>query len=144
MPRDRHGRGLRGPLALPNPLTGRPVPLRTQPSGAEVFLTAVQDAIGQISRQCPECLQGIDVGIDEVPTRSTLLQGDDETAIPLAVAIDAENGRPAKVVLYRRPLEKRAIDLDDLRFVVHHTLVEQLAMLTGRSPSEIDPQSDDW
>ena len=36
------------------------------------------------------------------------------------------------------------MDLEDLRFLVHHTLVEQLSMLTGRSPSEIDPLSDEW
>lgn len=144
MPRDRHGRGIRGPLALPNPVTGRPVPLRTQPTGAEVFLTAVKDAISRVVQHCPECLNAIDVGIDEVPTQSTLWQGDGDSVIPLAVAVDAENGRPAKVVLYRRPLEKRAMDLEDLRFLVRHTLVEQLSMLTGRSPSEIDPLSDEW
>jgi len=56
---------------------------------------------------------------------------------------DAEQA--ARVVLFERPLERRALDRDDLAALVHHTLVEQLATLTGRSALDIDPHfEDDW
>ena len=143
--RDRHARGFRGALALPNPITGRPVPVRTRPTRGERFLQAIEDAIARVQRSCPDCLTSIDVGVDEVPTRPAMWQGlTDHGAVPLAAAIDAEPGQPARVIIYRRPLEHRAIDDDDLLDIVHRTLVEQLSILTGRSTADIDPEGEDW
>ena len=65
--RERHGRGLRGPLALPNPLTGGPVPLRNRPQRAEYFTTCVHGAVARVSGACPRALVGIDVGVEDVP-----------------------------------------------------------------------------
>ena len=46
------------------------------------------------------------------------------------------------VVLYRRPLESRAVRGEDLADLVHEVVVEQLARLLGREPDEIDPPVD--
>ena len=46
--RDRHGRGLRGRLAWPNPYTGAPVPLRSRHDPKRFFATCVADALVQI------------------------------------------------------------------------------------------------
>jgi hypothetical protein len=43
-------------------------------------------------------------------------------------------------VVYRRPLEHRAVSRRGLRILVYRTIVEQLAALTGRSVEEIDPE----
>jgi hypothetical protein len=42
-------------------------------------------------------------------------------------------------VIYRRPLEHRAMSRRGLRILVYRTIVEQLSALTGRSVDEIDP-----
>ena len=63
--------------------------------------------------------------------------------VPLAAAIDATADRPARIVIFRRPLERRASDRTDLRDLVHLTLVEQLSALTGRSMHDLDPQIDE-
>ncbi|MFT8395696.1 metallopeptidase family protein [Propionibacterium sp.] len=138
--RDRHGRGLRGPLALPNPLTSRPVPVPHRPRGAQYFLMCVQDAIADVASHCPDVIDEIDIGVDEVPDARTLWNNVGEyDAVPLAAAVEAVGGRHPRVVIYRRPLERRAADRDDLRELVHETLVDQIVALTGRSVDEIDP-----
>ena len=48
---------------------------------------------------------------------------------------------PARIVVYRRPLEIRAADRDDLADLVRDVVVDQVAVLLGRDPEEIDPTS---
>lgn len=130
---------------MPNPITGRPVPLRARPDRTQRFWKAVEEALSRIGRTCPEVLGGVEIGVDDVPSSSALFQGlTEHGVVPLAVAVDAEGDRPARIVVYRRPLEHRAVDDDDLRYIVHRTLVEQLAVLTGRSATDIDPEADSW
>jgi predicted Zn-dependent protease with MMP-like domain len=42
-------------------------------------------------------------------------------------------------VLYRRPLEARAVDHLDLDDLVHDVVIEQVASLLGMHPDELDP-----
>jgi hypothetical protein len=134
--RDRHGRGLRGPLAQPNSLTPRIAQPPRRASKAEFFNDAVQAALERIGRQCPEALFGITVGIEDVPP----VDGGWAThRVPLAAALEGTAERPAQVVIYRRPLEHRAMTRRGLRILVYRTIVEQLSAVTGRSVDEIDP-----
>ena len=144
--RDRHGRGIRGPLALDNRLTSRPAPVRLAPSRVDYFLDCLDDSIARIESTCPDAIRGVDIGIEPVPSPAAMRQGMNEhNAIPLAGAIDSANNSPARVILYERPIEHRAVDREDLATLVHRTLVEQLASLTGHSILEIDPHfEDDW
>ncbi len=138
--RDRHGRGLRGPLALPNPITSRPVGVPQRPRGLAYFLLCVQDAVAEVASHCPDVIDEIDIGVDEVPDARTLWNDIGEyDAVPLAAAVEAVGGQHPRVVIYRRPLERRAADREDLHELVHETLVDQLVALTGRSVDEIDP-----
>jgi predicted Zn-dependent protease with MMP-like domain len=41
-------------------------------------------------------------------------------------------------VLYRRPLEFRAVDRDDLADLVHNVVIEQVANLLGVDPDDLD------
>jgi len=41
-------------------------------------------------------------------------------------------------VVYRRPLELRAVDRRDLLELVHEVIVEQVARLLGLDPDEVD------
>ena len=139
--RDRHGRGVRGPLSLPNPLTGAPMRLPGHVSAAEFFIQAITAAVQRLMQTCPDALVGVDIGVEDVPSSTfdwALLE-----RVPLAAAIDATTTRPARIVIFRRPLERRASDRADLRDLVHITLVEQLSALTGRSMHDLDPEIDD-
>ena len=142
--RDRHDRGLRGPLALPNPYTGRAVPLRRRLDRQQFFTEAVTDAVARIGRSYSGGLDGVDVGVEEVPYMATMWSGD---RVPLGVCVEATSLRPAQIVLYRRPLEHRAGSRSELQDLVHRTLVEQLAALTAQQVRDIDPELDedeDW
>lgn len=134
--RDRHGRGLRGPLVLPNRLgVRRAVPPRPATRVA-FFDDAVDAAVERVARQCPDALVGIVVGVEDVPhVDPSWAHG----RVPLASAVEATTVRDAQVVLYRRPLEHRAASRRGLRILVYRTVVEQLSALTGRSVDEIDP-----
>jgi len=134
--RDRHGRGLRGPLARSNALTAQVAQPPRPASKADFFNDAVQGALDRIGRQCPDALVGITVGIEDVPPVDGGWPAD---RVPLAAALEGTVDRPGQVVIYRRPLEHRAMTRRGLRILAYRTIVEQLSALTGRSVSEIDP-----
>ena len=104
---------------------------------ADFFSETVAEAVERVARQCPDALVGVTFGIEDVPYLTTPWSGDQ---VPLAAAIDGDADHPSQVVAYRRPLEHRATSRRGLRILVYRTLVEQLAALTGRSVSEIDPE----
>ena len=134
--RDRHARGLRGPLALPNPYSGRAARPARPANKADFFTEAVQDSVERVARQCPDALVGVTFGVEDVPHLATPWSGD---RVPLAAAVDGDVDHLSQVVVYRRPLEHRAVSRRGLRILVYRTIVEQLSALTGRSVSEIDP-----
>ncbi|MGB3955197.1 MAG: metallopeptidase family protein [Brooklawnia sp.] len=139
--RDRHGRGIRGPLALPNRITRTALRVPGQPSAAEFFISTTSQSVQRLMQTCPDALAGVDIGVEDVPSGAfdwALLD-----RVPLAAALDATEDRPARIVIFRRPLERRASDRADLRDLVHLTLVEQLSALTGRSMHDIDPEIDE-
>lgn len=107
---------------------------------ADFFTEAVQQAVERIRRHRPEVVEQIRIGIEDVPHLTTAWSGN---RVPLAAAIDPTPDRPGQVVVYRRPLEHRAASRRGLRILVHRTIVEQLAALTGRSVDDIDPETGD-
>lgn len=135
--RDRHDRGLRGPLASSASPTMQRALRRRQLPPAAWFEQCVQESIARIIRTCPQALSGVDVGVDDVPP---VRPGD--VQVPLAAAVEATATQPAQVVIYRRPLEHRASHRRHLAQLVHRTLVEQLAAVTAYSASQIDPDLD--
>ena len=141
--RDRHGRGLRGRLVPPS------VPLSR--SRAEQFDDLVLDAVEDLERRWERELAGVEFAVEDVPwvdhssPDDVVLDADvlDDGSVPLARVLPAhrEDGRehPARIVVYRRPLEIRATDRDDLADLVRDVVVDQVAVLLGRDPEEIDP-----
>ncbi|NJQ08473.1 metallopeptidase family protein [Streptomyces lonarensis] len=126
--RDRHGRGIRGPLAPPQ------VPLAA--SRAETFDGLVLDSADRLRRRHPQ-LGRVDFEVHEVPETAS---GEDPEPVPLGRAVPEEGDRPARIVVYRRPVELRARGRDDRAALVHEVVVEQAAELLGLAPESIDPR----
>ncbi|SFB64189.1 Predicted Zn-dependent protease, minimal metalloprotease (MMP)-like domain [Amycolatopsis marina] len=141
MRRDRHGRGLRGPLY--------PASLPAASSRAERFDALVLDALEPIEARWRHELTKLDVAVDDVPEvprgnrpvtpEGVLLDG----MVPLSRLVPAgvdRAGLPtmARIVLYRRPLEARAKDPGELAELVHEVLVEQVAGYLGVEPDIIE------
>ena len=134
--RDRHQRGMRGPLApLTSPAGQRLAKLRPL-TAAGFFVDCVSAALARIAEDCPDALAGVDVGVEDVPTGP---QDAVTNRVPLASAQAATSDRLARIVIYRRPLEHRATSRRRLRTLVYRTIVEQLSALTGIPTSTIDP-----
>ncbi|WP_157250491.1 metallopeptidase family protein [Nonomuraea typhae] len=133
--RDRHGRGLRGPLAPSH------VPIAK--SRGERFDDFVLDAVERLKPRWGTQLAAVEFAVEEVPPLSELGDGPGRAdPIPFGRAEPARGSRPASVVVYRRPLEARSRDRETLGALVHDTVVEQVAALLGRSPDEVDPGYD--
>ncbi|HEX8095346.1 metallopeptidase family protein [Jatrophihabitans sp.] len=139
--RDRHGRGLRGMLAP------RPVPIAH--SRGDAFDAMVLHAVDHLQPRLAEQLAQVEFAVEDVPEVSHRGPADfdydedilDDNAVPLSrLYRNGVGGISAPViVVYRRPLESRAAQSEDLADLVHDVVVEQLARLLGRSTEEIDP-----
>lgn len=115
---------MRGPVAPPQ------VPLSV--SRAESFRDLVQDSVERLERRWPQ-LAEVDFMVLDVPRT-------DAETVPLGQAVSAEKGRPAQVVVFRRPVEIRTKSRDERALLVHEIVVEQVAELLGLSPESVDPR----
>ena len=140
--RDRRGRGVRGLLF--------PATLPAARSRSERFDAIVLDALEPIDVRWHAELDRLDVAVDDVPEvtdcdPTTVTWGSDvveDGNVPLARLVPAgvdHAGLPtrARIVLYRRPLEFRAMDREDLADLVHDVIIEQVANLLGVDPDEL-------
>ncbi len=130
--RDRRGRGIRGPLM--------PAMLPAHRTRAEQFDDLVLDAVEDVERHWRAQLAGTEFAVEDVPPSDPAPWEDG--GVPLGRCFPAESGQPARVVVYRRPVEMRAEDPEDLADLVHDVVVEQVAHLLARTPEEIDPGFD--
>jgi predicted Zn-dependent protease with MMP-like domain len=69
--------------------------------------------------------------------------GSDADPVPLGRVIPATGEEPARVVVYRRPIEARAAERAALVDLVHDVVVDQVASLLGLDPDVVDPPYDD-
>ncbi|MEU6243288.1 MULTISPECIES: metallopeptidase family protein [unclassified Streptomyces] len=129
--RDRHGRGMRGPIAPPQ------VPLAA--SRGEVFADLVQDSVDRLERRWPQ-LGEVDFLVLEVPRLEGAGDAWADEAVPLGGIIPAREGRRARVVVYRRPVEIRTKGREERATLVHEVVVEQVAELLGLTPETVDPR----
>lgn len=135
--RDRRGRGLRGRLF--------PASLPASASRSEQFDALVVDALEPIEARLPDELSGLDVAVDEVPDvrpgrkEGLLYDGSVPLARLVPVGVD-RSGVPtrARIVLYRKPLETRAKNAEELTELLHDVLIEQIAAYLGVEPDAID------
>lgn len=139
--RDSRGRGLRGTL------TPQDVPLYR--SRAQRFDDLVLEAVAQLEPRWEAELSGVEFAVEEIPAAD--LPDDEPDPVPLARLDPGSPGaddprhpaRPARIVLYRRPLMARADDEDDLGELVLDVVVEEFARLLGLDPQAVDPSYPD-
>lgn len=133
--RERRGRGLRGPLALPGPHSPDGVPLALAPTAE--FDAVVAEMVSRLERRWADELRGVEFGVEEAPWVDDDWHPD---AVPLGTHVRAEGKQPSRVVVYRLPMRRRAVGRHHLRALVLDVLVHQVAELLGRRPDEIDPR----
>jgi hypothetical protein len=134
--RDRRGRGLRTPLAP------RDVPIVR--SRAARFDDLVLDAVEELEGHLGEELRDVEFAIEDVPPPGRA-DFDPETIADRGVALGhlyrsglGSITRPV-IVVYRRPLEARAVDPLDCADLVFTVVSELVAELLGKDIDGIDP-----
>lgn len=126
--RDRHGRGLRGPMAWP------PVPAMA--TRAEEFDELVLDAATRIEQRLGKPLGDAEFAVEDVPPSDPAPW--ESSDVPLGRLFAAQGRMPARIVVYRRPVETRATDPRELAALINDVVVEQAASLLGVDPRELD------
>lgn len=125
---------MRGPAVLPLFPGHRPPRPRTE---REVFDRLVLDVVAEIDDRWSERLGLIEYAVEDTPQ---LPDDWDSGTIPLSSLVRGTGGQPTRLVVFRRPLERRALDRADLGAMVLTVIVEQISDLLGIPPTEVDPR----
>ncbi|TDD33489.1 metallopeptidase family protein [Actinomadura sp. KC06] len=128
--RDRHGRGVRGPLTPPQAPISR--------TRAERFDDLVEDEVRRLGGRWGRELARVRFTVEEVPSVEPWFDG----PVPLGQTIPAEGKRPVRITVFRRPVEARAKGEAELARLIRDLLVEEVADLLGLSPESVDPSYD--
>ncbi|MDR1443111.1 MAG: metallopeptidase family protein [Bifidobacteriaceae bacterium] len=113
------------------------------PPGLPAALTR-SDRFDEYTRAALRRLQGrwerriarLEVAVEPVPASDVPPW---EGGVPLARSFPAADGLPDRIILYRRPIEARAMDTRDLGLLILDVIVEQLGHLWRMPPEEVDP-----
>jgi hypothetical protein len=123
--RDRRGRGLRGVLAP------RALPLNR--SRSDAFDDLVVESAVRLQHRWGGELRAVEFLVEDVPP------GEHGGGIPLGASRPAAGEQPARITVYRRPVETRATGERARATLVHDVVVEQVAELLGLEPETVDP-----
>lgn len=112
---------------------GRPA-LRTS---RERFDAAVLDVVTVIDERWQQQLGLVEYAVEDAP----MVPDDWATdTVPLSSLIRGSGSTPTRLVLFRRPIEHRCEDRDELRALVLTVVVEQVAELLGLPAEDVDPR----
>ena len=114
-----------------------PMSLPAARTRAQRFDECVVATVHRLERSWRKELNGTEFAVEEVPPSDPAPWED--RGVPMGRYFPADSGLAARIVVYRRPLETRAHDAEDLAELVRAIVVEQVAHMLGRRPDEIDP-----
>src|SRR5699024_10602836 len=129
--RDRRGRGRRCDLIPPH--------LPGYRSRRERFDDLVADAGAALAERFPRRLAHLQVLVEEVPSADPAPW--EEPSVILGRVIPPSREHPARVIVYRRPLQTRCEDETELETLVRQVLSEQIGSLLGIAPEDVDPEA---
>lgn len=130
--RDRRGRGPRGPMALPGPLSPLSVPAH-RPS-RESFDLLVGEVLKALERHFVVEPDHVEVVVQEAP----LLPPEWTDEVPLSIAAATADGH--RILLFRVPITHRCLTDRDLEDVVWSVILDRLAEVWHMSPDDLDPR----
>jgi predicted Zn-dependent protease with MMP-like domain len=130
--RDRRGRGQRGPMALPGPLSPDSVPAH-RPS-RESFDLLVGDVLAALEAHFTVEPDQVEVVVEEAP----LLPPEWTDDVPLSIVAPLPAGH--RVILFRIPITQRCLTPDDLEDLVWSVILDRLAEVWRMSPDDLDPR----
>lgn len=124
--RDRHSRGLRGPL-VPH---AAPIHVKPDEAFERMLTLAVEDFGIRLGRE----LENIEISLEEIPNYRDLTLA--EKTVPLG---RIELGNPTKIIIYQRPIEIQSKSSFGTDRLIRDTLADLIGLATGIRPIDIDP-----
>ncbi|WP_243697259.1 metallopeptidase family protein [Aeromicrobium phragmitis] len=132
--RDRRGRGVRGPMSLPGPLSPRRI--RADRSRRAAFDHLVAEVMRAITERGPRSAPPVEVAVEEAPL---LPEGwADEVPASSIHPLSAEPGH--RLVLYRLPITTRSRSGAELEENVWDIVLLRLSEAWELPPEDIDPR----
>lgn len=111
----------------------------------EEFDDLVMDAVEELEEHWAAELAGVEFAVEDVPPPVPEAGFDPDVVVDRGVALGrlfrqglADIEQPV-IVVYRRPIEARALDLEDRADLVFMVVVDLAAEFLGRDADEIDP-----
>ena len=130
--RDRRGRGARGPMALPGPLSPGSVP--SHRTSREKFDVLVEGVMAALEKHFAAEPDPVEVVVEEAP----LLPPEWADDVPTSTGVKVDG--TSRIVLYRLPISQRCADSIQLEDAVWQVLLDRLAEVWQVSPDDIDPR----
>lgn len=135
--RDRRGRGVRGQLT--------PVEVPLHRTRGEQFDDLVMDAVDELEEHWAAELAGLEFAVEDVPPPDQQADLGADAVVDRGVPLGRlfRDGLPEidqpVLVVYRRPIEARAGELDDRADLVFMVVVDLAAEFLGRDADDLDP-----
>lgn len=93
-----------------------------------------------LSRNVPGQLDRVEFAVEDVPPSDPAPWEGNAAPFGRFFPADRMAGIPARVVLYRRPLQIRARSRYELEYLVHVVVCEQLSAGLGIAMTDLDPR----
>jgi hypothetical protein len=131
--RDRHDRGLRGPL-LPHNVPKRISPNQRFQAQVLAAITEIDKSASQLEKKLANRMQQVTFNVEAAPSKRDVVLS--AGTVPMG---RIERGNPDVVVLYQRAIELRSFNAQQQARIVQDVLAELLGLLFGKEPIELDP-----
>ena len=104
----------------------------------EQFDDLVLDSAARLEGRLGPRFADLEFAVEDVPPSDPAPW--ERERVPLGRAFPSQGKQPARIVVYRRPVESRSQDQRELTAVVQDVVVEQVAALFGLNPADLDPR----
>jgi predicted Zn-dependent protease with MMP-like domain len=112
----------------------------------ERFDDLVLEAVEHLDQRWSAELAEVEFAVEDVPEIPPVRPESDP--VPLALYQPAtgrgRSATPRRIIVYRRPLEARAQDMDDLAELVLDVIIHEVADMLGVDPAVVDPEGHGW
>jgi predicted Zn-dependent protease with MMP-like domain len=111
-------------------------PVPAMATRAEAFDELVLDAASRMEQRAGSALGDVQFAVEDVPPSDPAPW--ESSDVPLGRLFAAQGKMPARIVVYRRPVETRTTDARELAALINDIVVEQVASLLGVNPRDLD------
>jgi len=111
-------------------------PVPAMATRAEAFDELVLDAASRMEHRAGSALGDVQFAVEDVPPSDPAPW--ESSDVPLGRLFAAQGKMPARIVVYRRPVETRTSDARELAALINDVVVEQVASLLGVNPRDLD------